>query len=168
MDEPDKDGIDQWTHHERRTLLQIGDPRNPLTGMAPMPKLTTEEFARRFHYRKGSILSPWKDVGRDAEPTGDCQDFAWSVLCIETGGKLKALIAMLTLRAMIWRCWSPQNGVIPRHAALWLRGKGWIDSSVRQWRDGPKPHRLACPAGLPVVLAAGAAIWNAGHFSGWW
>lgn len=118
--------------------------------------MTTEQLARAFRYRKGSILSPWRDVSRDAEPQGDCQDLAFSVLCLEAGGKLRALLAMLTLRAVIWRAWSPVNGAIPRHAVLYLRGKGYIDSSDRYWRPSPKPHRPVYPAGLPVLIAAGA------------
>lgn len=115
--------------------------------------MTTEQLARAFRYRKGSILSPWRDVSRDEEPSGDCQDWCWSVLCIEAGGKLRALLAMLTFRAVIWRAYSPVNGAIPRHAVLWLRGKGYIDSSDRYWRPSPKPHRPVYPAGLPVLLA---------------
>ena len=115
--------------------------------------MTTEQLARAFRYRKGSILSPWRDVSRDAEPQGDCQDLAFSVLCIEAGGKLRALLAMLTFRAVIWRAYSPVNGAIPRHAILWLRGKGYIDSTDRFWRPSPKPHRPVYPAGLPVLLA---------------
>ena len=57
--------------------------------------MTTEQLARAFRYRKGSILSPWRDVSRDAEPQGDCQDLAFSVLCLEAG--VKALAAALSV-----------------------------------------------------------------------
>ena len=115
--------------------------------------MTTEAFVKAFRYRKGSILGLWRDVSRDAEPQGDCQSFGWSVLCLEAGGKLRALLAMLTFRAVIWRAYSPVNGAIPRHAVLWLRGKGYIDSTDRFWRPSPKPHRPVYPAGLPVLVA---------------
>ena len=123
--------------------------------------MTTEQLARAFRYRKGSILSPWRDVSRDAEPQGVCQDFAFTVLIIETGSVARALLAMLTFRAVIWRAYSPVNGAIPRHAVLCYRGK-WIDSTTRYWRDDPSPHRRAYPAGLPVILGLAFAA----HFWG--
>jgi len=127
--------------------------------------MTTEQLARAFRYRKGSILSPWRDVSRDAEPQGDCQDLAFSVLCLEAGGKLRALLAMLTFRAVIWRAYSPVNGAIPRHAVLWLRGKGYIDSTDRFWRPSPKPHRPVYPAGLPVLVALAFLILGSPAFA---
>ncbi len=48
--------------------------------------MTTEQLARAFRYRKGSILSPWRDVSRDEEPSGDCQDWCWSVLLVTPDG----------------------------------------------------------------------------------
>jgi hypothetical protein len=116
--------------------------------------MTTEAFCRAFRYRKGSILGLWRDVSRDAEPTGDCQTFCLSVLSLETGGK--PWRHLLTGRACIWRAQSPVNKLFPRHAVLYLRGKGFIDSSDRYWRPSPKPHRPVYPAGLPVLIAAGA------------
>lgn len=123
------------------------------------PPMTTDELCRRFVYRNGSILSPWKVIRKTA--TGDCQDFAFTVLIIETGSVARALLAMLTFRAVIWRAWSPVNGLIPRHAVLCYRGK-WIDSTTRYWRDDPSPHRRAYPAGLPVILGLAFAA----HFWG--
>ena len=121
--------------------------------------MTTASFLRAFRYRKGSIIAPWKDVSRDAEPQGDCQDFAWSVLILETGSKAKALAALLTLRAMVWRCWSDKNGKIPRHAVLRYRGR-WIDSTVREWRPTVSPHRKAWPVGAPVLAVIAALLWG--------
>jgi hypothetical protein len=112
--------------------------------------MTTEAFCRAFRYRAGSIIALWKDVSRDDEPSGVCQDFALSVLSIETGGKPWRHI--LTGRAMIWRAKSPVNKTLPRHAILWMKGKGFIDSTDRFWRDTPAPNRLRWPAGLPVIL----------------
>ena len=126
-------------------------------GIKKEPPMTTDELCRRLVYRKGSILSPWKDIRETA--TGDCQDFAWTVLIMETGGKLQALKAMLTFRAMIWRCWSPQNGLIPRHAVLQYRGN-FIDSTTRYWRANATPNRRAYPAGLPVLIGLAAALWG--------
>lgn len=52
---------------------------------------------------------------------------------------------------MIWRCHSPVNGILPRHAVLRYRGQ-WIDSTVREWRASPAPHKKRWPVGLPVVV----------------
>jgi hypothetical protein len=106
-------------------------------------------FARAFRYRGGSIFAPWRNVSREEKPAGDCQDFAWSVLSLATEGK--PLRAMLTGRAMIWRAHSPVNRFIPRHAVLWLKGRGWIDSTTREWRASPMPHKLRWPVGLPIL-----------------
>ena len=60
---------------------------------------------------------------------------------------------------MLWRCWSPVNGKVPRHVVLYVRGKGWIDSTVREWRPKPEPHRKAWPVGAPVLAVIAALFW---------
>ncbi len=119
----------------------------------------SDSFLLAFRYHKGSIIAPWRDVSGDAQPKGDCQDFAWSVLILATGGKLQAIKALLTGKAMIWRCWSPVNGKVPRHAVLRYRDK-WIDSTVREWRDSPTPHKRAWPVGTPVLIGLALAMWG--------
>lgn len=101
----------------------------------------------------------WRDLRDDPSPEDDCQSFAWTVLLIETGSVPKALLALLTFRAVIWRCWSPQNGLIPRHAVLQYRGN-FIDSTTRYWRANATPHRRAYPTGLPVLIGLAAALWG--------
>jgi hypothetical protein len=116
-------------------------------------------FARAFRYRGGSIFAPWRNVSRDEKPTGDCQDFAWSILSLATDGK--PWRAILTGRAMIWRAHSPVNPFLPRHAVLWVKGRGWIDSTTRNWRATPMPNKLRWPVGLPIlalVLCAAPAF----------
>ncbi|MGL6208708.1 MAG: hypothetical protein ACRC14_02620 [Paracoccaceae bacterium] len=115
----------------------------------------TADFIRRFRYRRSGFPGAFRDIRKSAE--GQCQDFAWTVLILEIGGKLQALKALLTGRAMIWRAKSPVNGLIPRHAVLWLRGAGYIDSTNREWRTSAAPHELWWPCGLPVILAVGFA-----------
>ena len=114
--------------------------------------MTTESFAARFRYKRTFPFSRIRDVSQDAEPQGACGTFAWSVLSLETGGK--PWRAILTCRALLWRCKSPSNGITPRHAVLWVRGKGYIDSTVREWRDTPAPHKLRWPMGAPVLAVA--------------
>lgn len=126
-------------------------------GIKKEPPMTTDELCRRFTYHRGSLIEPWRDLRKSLR--GDCQSFAFTVLIIETGGVAKALMALLTFRAMIWRAWSPVNGAIPRHAALCYRGQ-WIDSTTRYWRANPSPHRRAYPAGLPVLIGLAAALWG--------
>lgn len=122
--------------------------------------MTTEEFCRRFRYRRYGIPGAFRDVRKSAE--GQCQDFAWSVLILETGGKAKALMALLTFRAIIWRAHSPSNKRLPRHAVLYLRGKGYIDSTNREWRNRPRPHIPRWPVGTPLILGLAFMAWQ------WW
>ncbi|MGL5008608.1 MAG: hypothetical protein ACRC6I_01895 [Paracoccaceae bacterium] len=129
--------------------------------------MTTEDFRRRFKIVPTSLFGLWRDLSHEENQRGDCQDFAWTVLIIETGSKAAAIKALLTGRAMIWRCWSPVNGAIPRHAVLYLRGKGWTDSANREWRDGPRPHTRAWPAGAPVLAAMGFAAYTWVRLRGW-
>lgn len=122
--------------------------------------MTTEAFAAKFRYKRGVPFSVIHNVSRDLEPQGACGTFAWSVLHIETGGK--PWRAILTGRALLWRCKSPSNGTVPRHAVLWVKGHGWIDSTVREWRPSASPHRRAWPVGAPALvgLAVAAKVWG--------
>lgn len=122
--------------------------------------MTTESFARAFRYHRTKPFSLIRNVSRDLEPKGACGTFAWSVLHIETGGK--PWQAILTGKAMLWRCKSPVNKAVPRHVVLWVRGKGWIDSTDRFWRDSPAPNKLWWPVGAPVIvgLAVAARWWG--------
>jgi hypothetical protein len=119
--------------------------------------MSVDAFAKAYRYHRTKPFSLIRNVSRDLEPKGACGTFAWSALHIETGGK--PWQAILTGKAMLWRCWSPVNGKVPRHAALWVRGKGWIDSTVREWRPKPEPHRKAWPVGFPVLAILAALFW---------
>lgn len=114
--------------------------------------MTTETFAQAFRYERGFPFSRIRDVSGDLDPRGACGTFAWSVLNIETGGE--PWKALLTGRAMIWRCWSEKNRAVPRHAVLYVEGKGWIDSTDRSWRPDPGPNRKAWPMLLELALAS--------------
>lgn len=126
--------------------------------------MTTEGFSLAFRYKRDWPFSRIRDVSRDLEPQGACGAFAWSVLCIETGGK--PWQAILTGKAIMVRCWSPQNlrkfPFVPRHAVMWIKGKGFIDSTVREYRKTPWPHIPAWPVGAPLVVAVAyaAKIWG--------
>lgn len=130
-------------------------------------KPATASFIGAFTYERGPLLQPWRDLSRDTFPTGDCESFAWTVLKLETGGTLPAIKALVTRKAAIWRCWSPVNGVAPRHAVLRI-GERWIDSTNREWRDTPAPHRKAWPVGTVPAFAALAVIAGQAWLRGWW
>ena len=97
--------------------------------------LTIQELNRRYKIVPTSLLGLPRDLS-DATPgaalQGDCQDYARTV---------RSIMGVKPWEAVVWRCWSPQNGILPRHAVIWVKGHGWIDSTEREWRDSPAPHR---------------------------
>jgi hypothetical protein len=114
----------------------------------------TPELARfltAFRIVPTSLFNLPRDVRDD--PRGDCQDFARTVAAIE---------GVHFPRAIMVRCWSPQNlrkfPFVPRHAVLWVKGKGFIDSTVREYRKTPWPHIPAWPVGAPLVVVVVWAI----------
>jgi hypothetical protein len=110
-------------------------------------------FIAAFKIVPTSLLDWPRDLSDHPEPRGDCQDFGKTVARIE-GVKFP--------RAIMIRCWSPQNlrkfPFVPRHAVLWVKGKGFIDSTVREYRKTPWPHIPAWPVGAPVIVAL---VWAA-------
>jgi hypothetical protein len=120
--------------------------------------ITEDQFVLGFRYRGGSIQAPWRDIRKKL--VGDCQDFSWTMLIIKAGGWFKALFMLLTFQAIIWRCWSPVNGIFPRHAVLSYRGQ-FIDSTYDTWRDNVEPCRRAWPVGTPI-LVGGLVAWQTG------
>ena len=122
------------------------------------PPMTVDEFCRRFTYRKGLPSLFGRDIRESA--AGDCGSFAWTVLLILEGGFLGAVKAQITGKAKLVRVKSPVNGTIPMHVALWHRDYGWIDSTRREWRDGPEPHRKRWPLWCEKAALA-FAMWQA-------
>lgn len=117
--------------------------------------MTLAEFNRRFRIVPTSLIGLPRDlsgVPMGQPVTGDCQDYAKTV---------KRILGVKFPRAVMVRCWSPQNGLIPRHAVLWVKGRGWIDSSGREFRRWPLPCVPAWPVGTPAILGAAyaAAQW---------
>lgn len=118
------------------------------------------KFNDEFVIVDTSLLNWPRDKSDDEHPEGDCQDYTKSVR--------KTIRAALG-NWLVWRCWSPQNWkkfpYVPRHAVLWVRGKGWIDSTEREWRASPDPHTRAWPVGTPAILWL---VYTVGVFRGWW
>lgn len=124
--------------------------------------MTLAEFNRRFRIVPTSLFNWPRDLSKAGpnEPLeDDCQSYGKTVKSIE-GVKFP--------RAIMIRCWSRQNlrkfPFVPRHAVLWVKGKGFIDSTVREYRKTPWPHIPAWPVGAPAILALAwvAKLW------GWW
>jgi len=114
--------------------------------------MTSTEFISKFTYRKGwTFITGWRRI--DSAPyAGNCNDFALTTLLTVEGGWLKAIWALLTFRAVFWLTHSPQNKLLPRHVVLWHKEHGWIDSTVRKWRDTPAPHKRRLPLLWPWAL----------------
>lgn len=117
---------------------------------------------RRFKYRKGGLLTPWKNLteieeGKPVE--GDCQSWGWSSWIIAAGSVKGALKEMVTLKGIMWRVKSKYNWWFwPRHAVLQRDGK-FTDSSSKDWRDDIGENTRYWPAGtVPAVIAAIAAV----------
>lgn len=118
--------------------------------------MTLAEFNKRFRITKTGLLGWPRDLSNDAKPEGDCQDYAKSVARIE---------GVRFPKAIMIRCWSRRNGPLPRHAVMWIKGKGFIDSTVREYRKTPLPHIPVWPVGSPAVVAA---VYTLGVLRGWW
>ncbi len=113
--------------------------------------MTPDEFTDTFDYRRGSLID-----GIRYTTVGDCDDYAWTLLCLVEGGQLNALQALATGRAELWRVRSPVNGKIARHVALWHRDYGWSDTTYPEWRDHVYPHirvrEMRLITTLPLIL----------------
>lgn len=112
------------------------------------------EFIHAAKYKRGSLFDGIRHVpsGKDV----DCDDFAYTLLSILEGGQIGAIKALASGRAELWRVRSPLNGKIARHVALWHCDYGWIDSTVRWWRQGVYPHtkvrKMRLVTVVPLVL----------------
>jgi hypothetical protein len=115
--------------------------------MTPEREAALARFNRDFRIVPTSLFNLPRDLRGVEKPEDDCQSFAKTV---------KAILGVKYPQAIVWRCWSKQNGFLPRHAVLFVRGKGWIDSTRREFRDSPAPHRRAWPVGTPALVGLAA------------
>lgn len=114
--------------------------------------MTPDDFIASFTYAKGT---PFDGIRRTT--TGDCDDFAWGLLCELEGGLRGALFALATGKAQLHRVRSPVNRTFARHVALRYRTSAawayeWIDSTNREWRETPEPHKPVRRMRLITVL----------------
>ena len=118
--------------------------------------MKTSKFIKNFKYEKGvTFIDGWQIV----DESGDCDDFAVSVAIREVGSLRKFLWLLITFRIMFWLVKSPSNTIIPRHTIVWIKGKGYMDSSNRRWRVSPTPHFRIIPLLFPWVIFR--MVWGA-------
>jgi hypothetical protein len=113
-------------------------------------------FRRRFTYEadKGAEKLHWR-VLDETDPRGDCEDYALTVAYIVAGGSWRRFwLDQFLGRAQVWAGKLPGGG---GHAALWYRGRGWIDNTTGEWRAEP-PLRRWFPV-VPPLLAILMAPW---------
>jgi hypothetical protein len=106
--------------------------------------MTLAEFNRRFRIVPTSLWNWPRDLskaGPDEMLGDDCQTYAKTV---------KRILDVKFPRAIVIRCWSKPG--LPRHAVLWVKGRGFIDSTTRQFRKTPLPCIPAWPVGTPAIV----------------
>ena len=101
-----------------------------------------EAWIDTFRYEREPGVEKWRYIAD--RPVGDCEDFARTVAQLYYGGTTEELVRQMQKgNVKFILCWSPSNGWIPRHTIVWIRGKGYVDSTKRIFRPDPKPHKKA-------------------------
>lgn len=117
--------------------------------------MTFTELKKRFKNKDMFPLKPWNNVTNTPEGKpvgGDCEDWGWSSWVAVAGGVKNALIEMVTLKGIMWRCRSKHNYWFwPRHAVLQRNGK-FTDSNSKDWRDDIGENTRYYPAGMVLAL----------------
>ncbi len=104
------------------------------------------DFNRYFIWTPDGRIDNWKII-KDFPLRGDCEDYAATVLWIESDESiLKWWWKVLTLQAIFWVV-KDYNG--NNHCVLWLKDKGWIDSQNKFWHKNTFPDRK-----YPVIAPA--------------
>lgn len=119
--------------------------------------MTYEELKRRFRIVPTSLIGLPRDLSKApvTKPlTGDCQDYAKTA---------KKVLGLKWYQAMMIRCWSKPG--LPRHAVLWVFGRGFVDSTYRDFRTTPWPCLPIWPVGTPLIAGVIHAV---GVSQGWW
>lgn len=128
--------------------------------MTPEQADRLARFNRRFRIVPTSLLGRARDLShlRPGPLVGDCQTYCRTV---------RSILGLKPWQGVRWRCWSKEGRPrwVPRHAVLWVKGKGWIDSTHREFRPSPAPHRRLWPIGTPT---AAGITWAVGLWNGWW
>lgn len=113
--------------------------------------MTTYEFMQGFTYRKGpTFIDGWRVV----EKYGDCGTFALTVAYKEADQSwIKLWFKVLTFQTTFWLVKSPSNTMLPRHVIVYIRGKGWADSTFpKSFHNSAEPHKKVLPLIFPWPL----------------
>ena len=90
--------------------------------------MTTQEFIDNFKYTPDGRIDSWRIINDTLE--GDCDDFATTVLYLESGSLLKFWLNVIFLRASFHFVTTGTEN----HVVLKYKGK-YIDNIKPQWRD---------------------------------
>lgn len=124
----------------------------------------------RFHYWRDArdlfiqrqngwvFIDGWQTLGAEY-PVGDCNDFALTTsLTVTHAWHIRLTWFVWFIRVLLpfsmcfWLVKSPSNKFFPRHIILWRKGYGWVDSTYKNWRPHPGPHRLITPVPFFIVF----------------
>lgn len=123
------------------------------------------------HYRivdTGLLELPDDLSDFDEDQMGAAQPPVWLAGDCQTYGKtVKNIVGAKFPKAIMFRCFSTTSNPrwLPRHAVLWVKGFGWIDSSNRKWRNSPLPNCWPIwPVGFPIIAFT---IYSIASWFGW-
>ena len=111
--------------------------------------MTPDNFKDHFNYYRGPLLDGYRDVRRDL--SGDCDDYAWSMLLVLEGGWLRAYKALIKGKAKFVLVKSPKNKIVPRHTVLQYNNL-FTDSTNRNFRETMAPHEKQFVKPFPWVI----------------
>ena len=103
-----------------------------------------------FFYKPDPKFDVWKIHRNAGTFSGDCEDFALTLLYRLSNNSLYEFwFNLLTFRAVLWFCKSPSG---EGHLVLWYRGN-WADNTMKSWYTKPSmPHTLLFPLLWPLVV----------------
>lgn len=121
----------------------------------PTNSPSVTRFLERYRY-KADVYDYWTLLdGGVGEVQGDCEDFAYTMLWLISGESWWRFWWMIvTCQAMIWAVRFPKTG--EGHAALWVRGQGWIDCNYPRW--SPTSHYTKMFPFIAPLFALALAI----------
>lgn len=107
--------------------------------------------------QKGTIGASWRIMKDTVGPLeGDCEDYALTVLwllCERSG--LRFWKMLLKGDAKLYVALTQPGNLLSAHAMLWVKGKGWIESTHRTWSAAAPYKPLRSFTFLEIVLNLG-------------
>lgn len=107
-----------------------------------------DDLRLRFSYQ-AEVKDRWTILDSESGPlVGDCDDFSITAAWLLSGQSWWRLLLNITLlRMVLWHGLSERGA---GHAALWVRGQGWICNIHPTF--GPRRLRRRIPYILPLFL----------------